>query len=137
MKVAALLSLLAASASAFAPASSVQKSTALHAEMSKSLPFLLKPKNLEGYVGADAGFDPLGFSNYFDMKWLREAELKHGRSSMLATVGFVMQQFWTLPGMTVVCGENVCANQATCRAPSGWAPMQSASAPRTRPRIAG
>ena len=50
-------------------------------------------------MGSEAGFDPLGFSDYFDMKWLREAEIKHGRTSMLATVGFVAQQFVTLPGM--------------------------------------
>ena len=64
--------------------------------MSKSIPYLTEPKNLKGWVG-DAGFDPLGFSDNFDMKWLREAEIKHGRVSMLATVGFIMQQWWTLP----------------------------------------
>uniref|UniRef100_A0A7S4SQP4 Light harvesting protein n=1 Tax=Alexandrium monilatum TaxID=311494 RepID=A0A7S4SQP4_9DINO len=32
------------------------------------------------------------------MRWLREAELKHGRVCMLATVGFAAQQFITLPG---------------------------------------
>ena len=80
--------------------------TALHAEMSKSMPFLTKPKNLDGYVG-DVGFDPLGFSDYFDMKWLRESEIKHGRVCMLATLGFVMQQFVTLPGMTHVDDSNL------------------------------
>ncbi|KAJ1633249.1 chlorophyll a/b-binding protein domain-containing protein, partial [Pavlovales sp. CCMP2436] len=33
--------------------------------------------------------DPLGLSSSFDLKWLREAELKHSRLAMLATVGFV------------------------------------------------
>ena len=74
--------------------------------MSQSMPFLTKPKNLEGYVG-DVGFDPLGFSDYFDMKWLRESELKHGRAAMLASLGFVMQQFVTLPGMTHVDDSNL------------------------------
>lgn len=107
-----ILSALFASAAAFAPAAvKTSQSTKLNAaetagEMSKSLPFLLKPKNLEGYVG-DVGFDPLGFSEYFDMKWLREAEIKHGRSSMLATVGFVMQEFWTLPGYEHVDDSNL------------------------------
>lgn len=41
----------------------------------RSVPFLLKPKNLGGMVG-DIGFDPLGFSDYLDIKFLREAELK-------------------------------------------------------------
>lgn len=78
----------------------------LNAEMSKSLPFLVTPKNTAGWVG-DVGFDPLGFSEYFDMKWLREAEIKHGRSSMLATVGFVMQQYVTIPGYTHVDDSNM------------------------------
>ena len=65
--------------------------------MSKSLPFLTRPENLKGYVG-DVGFDPLNFAGDMDMKWLREAEIKHGRSSMLATLGFVMQEFVTIPG---------------------------------------
>jgi light-harvesting complex I chlorophyll a/b binding protein 4 len=66
--------------------------------MSESLPFLTKPKNLEGYVG-DVGFDPFGLAELFDIKFMREAEIKHGRISMLATVGFVAQQYWTIPGM--------------------------------------
>lgn len=78
----------------------------LNADMSKSLPFLVAPKNTAGWVG-DVGFDPLGFSEYFDMKWLREAEIKHGRSSMLATVGFVMQQYVTIPGYTHVDDSNM------------------------------
>ena len=27
----------------------------------------------QGFIGEEIGFDPLGFSNVFDMKWLREA----------------------------------------------------------------
>ena len=75
--------------------------TQLNADMSESVPFLTYPKNLKGYVG-DVGLDPLNFSEYFDMKWLREAELKHSRVSMLATVGFVVQEFVTIPGYTPV-----------------------------------
>jgi hypothetical protein len=76
------------------------KATGVRAlETSKSLPFLPKPQNLTGYVGEEAEFDPLGFSDTFDMRWLRESELKHGRVCMLATVGFMAQQFVTLPGM--------------------------------------
>lgn len=73
--------------------------TTLSAEMSKALPFLTKPKNTDGWIG-DAGFDPLGLSDYFDIKWMRESELKHGRACMLASLGFVAQQYVTLPGMT-------------------------------------
>jgi light-harvesting complex I chlorophyll a/b binding protein 4 len=74
--------------------------------MSKSLPFCLAPENTKGWVG-DAGFDPLGFSDYFDMKWLRESEIKHGRAAMLATLGFVAQEFVTLPGFTHVDDSNL------------------------------
>ena len=59
--------------------------------MSRSLPFLMQPKNIEGMVG-DVGFDPLGFSDTFDVKFLREAELKHGRVAMLAVVGCLCTQ---------------------------------------------
>jgi len=61
-------------------------------EFSKSLPFLKKPKNLDGLAG-NSEFDPLGFSEYIDVKWLREAELKHGRVSMLAVVGWLVQSY--------------------------------------------
>lgn len=74
--------------------------------MSKSLPFLTRPEALKGYVG-DVGFDPLNFSGYMDIKWMREAEIKHGRSAMLATVGFVAQQYMTLPGFEHVDDSNL------------------------------
>ncbi|CAJ1432205.1 unnamed protein product [Effrenium voratum] len=74
--------------------------TACHASSSKSLPFLPKPQNLGGLAGGDAEFDPLGFSDTFDVKWLRESELKHGRVCMLATVGFVAEQYIQFPGFT-------------------------------------
>ena len=35
-------------------------------------------------------FDPIGFSDYNDVKWMREAELKHGRVCMLAVVGWLV-----------------------------------------------
>lgn len=70
------------------------------------MPFLTKPKNLEGYIG-DVGFDPFGFSDNFDMKWLRESELKHGRVAMLAIVGFIVQQFVTIPGYIHVDDSNL------------------------------
>ena len=74
--------------------------------MSQSIPFLVKPKNLDGYVG-DVGFDPLGLAECFDIKWLRESEIKHGRAAMLATVGFVVQEFVTLPGYEPIADSNL------------------------------
>jgi len=95
----ALLALLV-TASAFAPTTqqrSMRSGSLQMAEKSTSLPFLPQPANTVGMVG-DVGFDPLGFSNWIDIKWLREAELKHGRVCMLAVFGFVFASFFQLPG---------------------------------------
>ncbi|GMI47939.1 hypothetical protein TrCOL_g8872 [Triparma columacea] len=74
--------------------------------MSKSVPFLLAPAKTKGWVG-DVEFDPFSFTENFDMKWLREAEIKHSRVAMLATLGFWQQQWVTLPGMTPVADSNL------------------------------
>jgi len=61
--------------------------------MSASLPFLKRPANLNGRLPGDLGFDPLNFSsNTASLNWYREAELKHGRLAMLATVGWVVSE---------------------------------------------
>jgi len=88
MKLALLASLIG-SAAAFAPAATTgaRAATSLSAKKSEALPFLPYPENLEGYVG-DVGFDPLRFSDFAPMDFLREAELKHGRICMLAWTGF-------------------------------------------------
>jgi len=67
--------------------------------MKSALPFQDSvPAALDGTYAGDVGFDPLGFSDYklgpFDsteshMAWMREAEIKHGRICMLATVGWI------------------------------------------------
>ena len=91
-----VLALVAAISHAFVPTTSSRTSSALRMDMSKEMsassPFLLKPKNLDGMIG-NAEFDPLGFAENFDPKWLREAELKHGRVSMLAVVGWLAQMY--------------------------------------------
>lgn len=46
---------------------------------SKSVPFLPQPAKLDGTLPGDVGFDPLGFSDMFDLNFLREAEVKHGK----------------------------------------------------------
>jgi len=95
MKLSLLLASFISATAAFAPVTTntgAPATTALHvserSERSEALPFLPKPANLGGYVG-DVGFDPLRISDYFPMDYLREAEIKHGRICMLATLGFV------------------------------------------------
>jgi len=97
---------VAGTAAAFAPTAPKTGSSVSLNAFSKAVPFLKDPANTKGWVG-DVGFDPFGFSENFDMKWLREAEIKHGRSSMLACLGFVMQQWLTLPGLTHVDDANL------------------------------
>lgn len=64
---------------------------------SKSVPFLEAPKNLNGLIG-NKEFDPIGFSDILDPRFLREAELKHCRLAMLGTLGFIITDFIRLPG---------------------------------------
>mmetsp|Transcript_30275 Transcript_30275/g.73813 ORF Transcript_30275/g.73813 Transcript_30275/m.73813 type:complete len:216 (-) Transcript_30275:135-782(-) len=64
---------------------------------SESMPFMEAPAALDGSAPGDVGFDPLGFSTWFDIKWLQEAEIKHGRICMLACLGFFVQEFFKLP----------------------------------------
>lgn len=69
---------------------------------SKVAPMFDAPAALKGYVGEEDGFDPLRLSEKFDMKWLREAETKHGRICMLAWFGFVFPDaVYKLPGVSV------------------------------------
>ena len=56
---------------------------------SQALPFLESPPHLDGMVG-NVGFDPMGLSTPANIKWMREAELKHGRMAQLAWFGWVM-----------------------------------------------
>mmetsp|Transcript_4826 Transcript_4826/g.8425 ORF Transcript_4826/g.8425 Transcript_4826/m.8425 type:complete len:203 (-) Transcript_4826:31-639(-) len=65
---------------------------------SKAIPFLEAPSKLDGSMTGDAGFDPLFLSDMLDLKYLRSAELKHGRICMLATLGWIVQEIVHLPG---------------------------------------
>jgi len=56
---------------------------------SKALPFLESPPACDGTMAGDVGFDPLGLSSYYSIKWMREAEIKHGRICQLAWLGWL------------------------------------------------
>mmetsp|Transcript_32169 Transcript_32169/g.72262 ORF Transcript_32169/g.72262 Transcript_32169/m.72262 type:complete len:226 (-) Transcript_32169:53-730(-) len=109
-----LVAACAASAAAFAPSSVLPRAGARVAASKgpsmqlwgdgsaqglsiNAVPFLQRPPALDGTLAGDVGFDPVGFSNYIDLRWLREAELKHGRVCMLGVTGLIAQEFVTLP----------------------------------------
>jgi len=120
MKVAAALTFLLGSASAFTPSHLLSKGlirTHLNAEKSPSLPFMNKPPLLDASMPGYKGFDPLGLSNIegvgIDLYWLREAEIKHCRVAMLATAGILfVEAFGTAPGCE--------AATAKCQMDSFW-----------------
>ena len=86
-----------ASVAAFAPAPVARTSVALDAK-SKALPFLECPEKLDGTLVGDAGFDPMRISDTLqDLEYVRAAELKHGRISQLAIVGFLVEEKFHLP----------------------------------------
>jgi light-harvesting complex I chlorophyll a/b binding protein 4 len=64
---------------------------------SASVPFLTRPAKLDGKMVGDVGFDPLGFTEKYDIKWLQESEIKHGRVAMLAVLGTLVQEIIRLP----------------------------------------
>merc|ERR1719199_1941109 len=95
----------AAVASAFAPAAMPVRATSRAAvargpkmqQMSEAIPFMEKPAKIDDSMPGYAGFDPLGFSDYYDINWLKEAEIKHGRICMLAAVGMFHPEFAKFP----------------------------------------
>ncbi|KAI0563886.1 Light-harvest protein [Gracilaria domingensis] len=78
--------------SAFAARHAPVRTARFSMSASKSVPFLPQPEKLDGTLAGDVGFDPLGFSDMFDINFLREAEVKHGRICMLAIVGWVFPE---------------------------------------------
>jgi len=51
-------------------------------------------------MGGEYNFDPMNFAGKYPgmVPWFREAELKHGRMCMLATIGMIMPAFFRVPG---------------------------------------
>lgn len=52
------------------------------------------------FASGDYNFDPLGLATKFEsaVPWFREAEIKHGRISMLAWIGLVVPDIVRIPG---------------------------------------
>lgn len=93
-----VLVFFATGAMAFNVAAPARPSTQLFLK-SQAIPFLTCPPKLDGTMVGDVGFDPLELSEIQeDLLYSRAAELKHGRIAMLATVGFVVEEYFRLPG---------------------------------------
>mmetsp|Transcript_19619 Transcript_19619/g.29729 ORF Transcript_19619/g.29729 Transcript_19619/m.29729 type:complete len:204 (+) Transcript_19619:237-848(+) len=100
MKSVAALITLASTAAAFAPAEVARSSVSVNAfangmvggEGPEPIPFSPSLTSVN--------FDPVGFAERSPewLPWFREAELKHGRAAMLATVGMVVPEFMRIPG---------------------------------------
>lgn len=93
---------MAGAAAAFSPAATTRSATSLNefangmvgGEGPEPMPFNF------GSGNTSKNFDPIGFSERAPewLNWFREAELKHGRQAMLATVGLVVPEFVRIPG---------------------------------------
>ena len=67
-------------------------------------------------------FDPLDLASKYDVNWLREAELKHGRVCMLAFVGFLANDAGLkFPGEVFQGVSSVDAHDAMAKSGHMWA----------------
>mmetsp|Transcript_7854 Transcript_7854/g.7437 ORF Transcript_7854/g.7437 Transcript_7854/m.7437 type:complete len:204 (-) Transcript_7854:294-905(-) len=99
MKTAAILLATLSSAVAFAPSRSSSRSglnalidSMVGGEGPEPIPFTKS--------GTSVNFDPLNFTERAPdwVPFFREAELKHGRMAMLGVTGFVVPEFFRIPG---------------------------------------
>lgn len=100
---AAILAATAASASAFAPTPTTTTATTSLSEFANGMVGSEGPEPMPfRWDGSKTSvdFDPVGFAERAPewLNWFREAELKHGRQAMLATVGLVVPEFVRVPG---------------------------------------
>ena len=112
-----MLSLIVSSASYNAALRStapvVQRAASPTMKKSEALPFMEEPAHLAGMIG-NVGFDPLSLSTPQNIKWMREAELKHGRMCMLAWTGYVAVDLGLkLPGAKYAALTSYTAHQGT------------------------
>jgi len=66
-------------------------------------PLLTNPPALDALSIGNYGFDPMGISTTItdlngDLKYVREAEIIHGRLAMLACLGWIAPEFVRIPG---------------------------------------
>jgi len=84
---------------------SARRAAAVASTEAKVPPRLFEPSKQVGVTAPLGFFDPLGFTKTGDkegFRILREAELKHGRVAMMASLGLVGQHFLKLPGAEAI-----------------------------------
>ena len=79
-----MLALYSASAAFTAPMLPAASATRSAAVSMASLENMIGKYSVKGDI-----FDPLNLATKYDLNWLREAEIKHGRVCMLAFLGFI------------------------------------------------
>lgn len=89
-----IITSLIASAAAFAPSSDIGRPTCLGAAVDSMIGAI----DFRG--DRDQVFDPLGLATTYEpfLPFFREAELRHGRTAMLAVVGMIVPDFVRIPG---------------------------------------
>jgi len=95
MKSAVSFLALLATASAFTSThSNVRSTTSLNAATMDKIAGSID------FRGKEFKFDPLNLSETYApfLPWFRESELRHGRTAMLAVVGFIVPDFVRIPG---------------------------------------
>jgi len=95
MKTCLLASLLT-TAAAFTPSS--PRSTT--SSSSTAVDAMADMRGSVDFLGKELKYDPLKLSETYEplLPFFREAELRHGRTAMLACVGMIVQDFVRLPG---------------------------------------
>jgi len=96
MKSALIASLLASSAAAFVPQQQPAK-TVSTSSLAGAIDSMDGSINL---FGKPFKFDPLQLGETYSplLPWFRESEIRHGRTAMLAVVGFIVEDFVRIPG---------------------------------------
>lgn len=101
VKSAALVLAVASTTSAFAPSTSFRTGNVAISAFADGMVGGEGPEPMP-FTSQDSSvnFDPCGFAERAPewLPWFREAELKHGRAAMLATVGIVAPEFFRIPG---------------------------------------
>lgn len=92
-----VLASLIASAAAFAPSANNNNKAAGITSMQAAMDSM--PGSVD-FRGKEFKFDPLKLSETYEplLPFFRESELRHGRTAMLAVVGFIVQDFVRIPG---------------------------------------